>query len=314
MNETEAEARRLLSAATSDLPDGIDLLDGFSRARARRKRGRVAAAVGATSAVAVAATVLALTAGSAPPAHPAVATPSRAPAVDALTAVTRALNSTTSAQSFSDTNESGIYYIATDGKVYARSGITCTGEQDPAQGLAESYCPGDSRSFEVGGYYYYNTHEHGSTGAGAKYWWAIRSSGLGNFPPEPAITGLANDTPQKIVSVIKAGAKVTVVGPVSGSGWTGTRYAFTWTATTGKDGTDPVPPETISGTVDVDQQGRARYLAYNDKMTGGNGTAMVRTYDMGFSDFGIQVTITAPPANQVYILNPPQPKPTASKS
>ena len=41
MNDTEAEARRLLAAATEDMPPGIDLLGGFAAARRRdRARGR----------------------------------------------------------------------------------------------------------------------------------------------------------------------------------------------------------------------------------------------------------------------------------
>lgn len=49
MNETEAEARRLLGAATEDMPPGIDLLAGFGAARRREKvrRTRRRAAVSA---------------------------------------------------------------------------------------------------------------------------------------------------------------------------------------------------------------------------------------------------------------------------
>jgi hypothetical protein len=291
MNETESEARRLLTAGTSDMPEGIDLLDGFTRTRSRtrRRRGRAVATAGvAVAAVAVTAGVT-LTAGPAP---------------SALAAVTTALNRALTGQSYSDTDTSGIYYINTNGKVYARSSLTCTAEQNPARGLAESYCPGD-HSIQAGGYYYYTSHERGDRSPYDKYWWAIDLSRARQFPfgHQSAFATLADDTPQMIASVIRHGAKVSVVGPVSGPGWTGTRYAFTWTGKPGKDGTITLPPEVISGTVDVDQQGRARVLVYNDRSTAGDGNVFVQTYDMTFSDFGMKVTITPPPASQTYVIN-----------
>ena len=54
----------------------------------------------------------------------------------------------------------------------------------------------------------------------------------------------------------------------------------------------------------MDQQGRTRVLVYNDRSTGGDGTVLVQTYDMTYSDFGVKVTITPPPAGQTYILTP----------
>ena len=72
MNETEAEGRRLLAAATEDMPPGIDLQAGFvaawRRDQARRRRGRaVLSAVVAVAAASV--TAVTLTMGSAPPAR-----------------------------------------------------------------------------------------------------------------------------------------------------------------------------------------------------------------------------------------------------
>ena len=45
----------------------------------------------------------------------------------------------------------------------------------------------------------------------------------------PAINGFTTATPQQMLAEIKKAAKVTVAGPVSGPGWTGTRYAFSKT-------------------------------------------------------------------------------------
>jgi hypothetical protein len=289
MNDMEADARRLMATATSDMPDGIDLLDGFSRARAhsRRRRGRAVVSAGvAVTAAAVTAIALAVS-----------------PAPSALAAVRTALNNTLHAQSYRYTDDSGIYYVI-NGKIQSRSDLACTGEQDPVRNTAESYCPGQGRSMEVGGYYYYTFHMRSVSGRGDKYWWGIKLSELRQFP-QPALPNLANDTPQKILSVIETGAKVTAAGPASGSGWTGTRYTFTWTGKPGKDGTLTLSPETVSGTVDVDQQGRTRVLVYNDRSTAGDGTVLVQTYDMTYSAFGVKVTITPPPASQTYILTPP---------
>jgi hypothetical protein len=304
MNDTEADARRLLEAATSDMPDGIDLLGGFTsaRTRARRRRGRAVLSTGV--AVAAAAAAIALTVGSAPAARTVGRAPSAhvaVPAQSALTAVTTALDNTVHTQSFRETQEFGEYYLNLDGKTTSPSRNVCTGEEDAAAGLAKSSCSGAPglTNLKAGGYDYQYLATANS-GYDYKHWLRIKASDLGSLPASSPIGNAANDPPQQILSAIEKGAKVTVVGPASGPGWTGTRYAFTWSESPQKG----MKPEIISGTVDVDQQGRTRVLEYNDRFTAGDGTVLMMTSDETFGDFGVKVTVTLPPANQVYTLNP----------
>ena len=93
-----------------------------------------------------------------------------------------------------------------------------------------------------------------------------------------------------MLAEIKKAGTVTVAGPASGPGWTGTRYAFS---------ESPGADIKLSGTVTVDQQGRARALV----LTIRQGTAanmLVMTQALTFSDFGAPVKVTAPPADQTY--------------
>jgi hypothetical protein len=280
MNETEAEARRLLAAATEDRPPGIDLLAGFGAARRREKvrrtRRRVAVSAGLMAAAA-SATAVALTVGSAPPALATVST--------ITTALTRTL-----AQSYQVTAQNSW----TINGYYHRE--TCTEQVDPVRKLDASSCSGPPGYLEVGGYaYLYQTSIAGHPG---KHWLRWRHP----FEPMPLLSSgpVATPTPQQLLSQLKRLTKVSVTGPVSGPGWTGTRYAFAY---------GPAKLR-VSGTVDVDQQGRARALTLTSRSTGfyipaatPPGTkdyfpAFVITQSLTFSDFGAPVIVTAPPADQ----------------
>jgi hypothetical protein len=86
---------------------------------------------------------------------------------------------------------------------------------------------------------------------------------------------------------------VRYVGPASGPGWTGSKYAFT---------AHPArsPAVTVAGTVEVDQQGRVRDLdTITTVRTRQRSPAQTQTEDLTFSDFGGPVQVTAPPATQV---------------
>ncbi len=80
--------------------------------------------------------------------------------------------------------------------------------------------------------------------------------------------------------------------PASGPGWTGTRYAFT---------ASPGPGSRIklSGTVTVDQQGRARALVLTTRFTSA-ADVFVMTQALTSSEFGAPVTVTPPPADQTF--------------
>jgi hypothetical protein len=271
MSDTESEARRLLAAATEEVPPGIDLLGGFvaawRRDRARRMRRRIALSAGAALAVALG-TAVALTISSAP---------------SALAIVTSALTRTLT-QSYKVTEVYGGYYIR-DGQVKGRYQSTCTNRADPARHLQASSCSSGPGIREVGRYtYLYFTHPAG------KHWGRIPTACLGD-PAKAAINGFTDATPQQMLSEIENADKVTVAGPASGPGWTGTRYAFTGPATL---------LLRMTGTVDVDHQGRARNLALTIRPTARLALFGVITQALTFSDFGARVTVTPPPADQTF--------------
>lgn len=268
MNDTETEARRLLATAADDRPPGIDLLGGFAgahrRERARRMRGRAVLTAGV--AVAASATAAVLTIGSAP---------------SALATVTGALNRTLT-QSYHLTAQESSYYIW-NGQIKYRSHDTCTGEADPARHLYSSSCSNGLRVREVAGYEY--IYIAGPAGHPGKHWQRIAIASVVHLP---AINGFTSATSQQMLSEIKKAEKVTVAGRASGPGWTGTRYAFSGS---------PDAADKVSGTVDVDQQGRTRAVFVTTRMTSAI-NVFVMTEVLTFSDFGTPVTVTPPPPDQ----------------
>lgn len=274
MNNADTETRRVLAAATEDMPPGIDLLAGFvarRRDRVRRTRGRVVLS-GAVAVTAVAVTAVTLTTGSAPP---TVAT--------VTSALTRTL-----AQSYRFGDQGGSYNIR-NGRITDRAHYTCTSAIDPVRYLAATSCSVGGVDREVGEYtYLYIVDPVGHPG---KHWERVPTAPLGLWLP--AIDGYSTATPQQMLSEIEQIGKVTVVGSASGPGWTGTRYAFS-----GSQGSRRL----ISGTVDVDQQGRARSLVVTTRSTS-EVNVFVVTQVLTFSDFGERVTVTPPPADQTF----PQP-------
>jgi len=291
MNDTEAEARRLLAVATEDKPPGIDLLDGFvaarrrDRARRTRRRAILSAAVAMTAATAAAVT---LTTGSAAPARSAAPGHSAEPARSALiSALTRTL-----AQSY--------HYTATEvgiskGRNTKHYRKTCTGETDPVRYLSMNSCSNGWRSREVGevhqngsAYSYQYTYAPGTpifTSHPGRPWLQVK------VPREPINSPFDTATPWLMLTYIDRFAEITVVGPASGPGWTGTQYAFS----------GPKGPAAIwrkfHGTMDVDQQGRARRFVVTMRDAGG---FEVFTLIVTYSDFGARVTVTPPPANQTW--------------
>lgn len=272
MNETEA--RRLLAAATEDMPPQIDLLAGFAEARrrdrARRIRGRAVLSAG-IAAAAASVTAIALAIGSAPPALATV-----------TSALTRSL-----AQSYHATEIVSSYYIW-NGRINHRSHATCTAEEDPVHDLGMSSCTSGQVDREVGGYaYLYITDPVDHPG---RHWLRFPASSADLH--QPAFTGFDDITPRQMLSQIKKVSKVTVIGPVSGPGWTGTRYAFA---------SNPQGGGVLNGTVDVDRQGRARAFVLTTRSTS-HSNVFVTTQTLTFSAFGAPVTVTPPPADQTYSL------------
>jgi hypothetical protein len=273
MNDTETEARRLLTAATEDMPSGIDLLDGFktARRRDRTRRTRIRAAVSGAVAVAAAAiAAVTLTVGSAP---------------SAAAAVTSALNRTLAAQSYHLTEVTSMYYLV-NGQVKGPSQGTCVTEADPRRHLSEFSCgKGAVAAREIGKYTY--TYFPGAAG---KRWQRQLTSSIGHLPG--AVNAVTQAIPQQMLADIKKADTVTEAGSASGPGWTGTRYSFTSYTTVGVNASLK-----ITGTLDVDQQGQARVLVFTSR-TGSSSNALVTTQVLTFSDWGAPVTVTAPPADQ----------------
>lgn len=252
---------------------------GLARHRAERavvparryRRGAVLSAGIAAAAASVIAVTL--TMGSAPP---------------ALTTVTSALTRTLT-QSY-HLSEKDSYYWIVNGQIRNFHHYTCTNKTDPVRHLLAGSCSDPNIGAgvrEVGGYTYYYTPV--TTGTHGKHWQRVLTASI---PPPPccAVNGFTTATPRQMLAAIKGAAKVTVAGLASGPGWTGTRYAYSATQRTG---------DKLSGTVTVDRQGRTRELVLTIR-TPGPPSVSVETQVMTFSDFGAPVTVTPPPADQVF--------------
>jgi hypothetical protein len=274
MDDSETEARRLLATATTDMPPGIDLLEGFAAARQRdraRRTRRIAVLSAGTAMAAALVTALTLTtAGSAPSARAAV-----------TSALTRTLT-----QSYHLTEQGSNYFIS-NGRVTHGPHYTCTSVADPVRHLEATSCPNGAMIRTVGRYRYYY---HADVPVHDKHWARTPVTCPGQAAP---IGGFTTATPQQMLAEIKKAAKVTVAGPVSGPGWTGTRYAFSKTTPAAK------MKQTLRGTVDVDKQGRARALVLTIGLTGAT-QVTGETRFLTFSDFGAPVTVIPPPADQTF--------------
>jgi hypothetical protein len=218
--------------------------------------------------VAASVAAVALTIGSAPPA--------RASLTGALTR--------TLARSYHLTQKTGGYYISPGGQITNIGRLVCTGEADPVRQLEAFSCANGMGFRQVGRYIY--RHFAAPAGYHGKRWQRFPAASLG-FGQGSINSFFVTVTPQQMLTLIKKADTVTVIGPVSGPGWTGTRYAFT---------SSQAALLRLSGTVDVDRQGRARALALT--MRSGAIVHDVTTRVVTFSDFGAPVTVTPPPADQ----------------
>ena len=102
-------------------------------------------------------------------------------------------------------------------------------------------------------------------------------------------------TPAELSGVLRSAGTVREAGHASGHGWTGTRYAFT--------ARFPGPQESVSGTADIDEQGRLRRLV--TITTRGTHGRITTGRDLTFGNFGVPVPVTAPPASQVGYTSKP---------
>lgn len=109
-------------------------------------------------------------------------------------------------------------------------------------------------------------------------------------PLGAGILGIGQSSPQDLLTLLESASQVREVGPASGPGWTGSAYTFTATTTLG--GPLRIVVST-SGRVDVDQQGRVRQLDATQTLG-----KTVRKAELTFGDFGIPVSVSAPPASE----------------
>jgi hypothetical protein len=288
--------------ATEDMPPGIDLLKGVkARHRQRRTRTRVALSAGAAGIVA-AATAITVSAVQAP---------------SALAQVTQAA-ARTAGQSYRVSSQSTpLVRLAGAGPT-----VTINGEFDPARRLGEERTGDGLEVRFVGGYMYVplvpamrDAYEqaHGTTIPAGKTW--LRAPAPGPREGVPALeipqvggttTGIEELNPQDLLALLQSSSQVSEKGPASGPGWTGTAYTFTARLTT------PGPLRLrlgSTGTVDVDQQGRVRELDATETV----GRTVHKTR-VTFGDFGLTVSVSSPPASEVF--TPPAenlgPRPTLS--
>lgn len=274
----EAEGRLLLAAAfeTAAVRDlaGPELLRQVRRRTSRRRRTRTLVPAGAVAALAGAAAVavtLTATVATAPPASAAVT----------------AAAAKTSAESFQVTVQDGV----------GSDRIQVTGEFDLAQRIGEETGPGGMEIIYTGRYMY--THlAKGVLGAAGKSWLEMPEFRATAANPVKLVGGgvlaAAQANPQSLLAMLESAGAVQDKGPASGPGWTGTDYSFTVTIRP----SGPGSAGTVTGTVDVDRQGRVRDLAARvPGQLPGNTSISVH---MTFGDFGVPVSVAPPPASLVY--------------
>jgi hypothetical protein len=147
---------------------------------------------------------------------------------------------------------------------------------------------------------------------GAKKPWTRLPLSMAAFPggmseissgvPEPS-----GVNPQNLLGLLASGYDVQAQGPMSGNGWTGTRYAFTGKSTLalGIPGVAYAfgPATSVTGTVDVDSHGRVR--EFTEATSPLPHQKMSYRMEITFGDFGVQVPVSAPPASQTRIVSLP---------
>lgn len=251
-----------------------------------RKRG-VLAVVGAVAAAAAAAGVIAA------PHTPLPASPS------ALSVVTSAL-ARTSADSYTFTVDTAMRLAGRDLYSYEVSGAFDPGHDLGTERLTERSAGKVARAQVrfIGKYLYTSV----TPAAGFVKLWdkSPLSAAAANGMPPGDLYGFVSDqpvTPDELTVVLRsAGAAARDAGPVSGPGWTGTRYTFTAHLYGGR--------ESVTGTVYVDRQGRVRRLMTitTDLASPGRATKIqgpVTNREITFSGFGAPVRVNLPPVSQL---------------
>jgi hypothetical protein len=288
MNQTREDGHGTVVGGSGDVPPGTGSPPGArgpgtaARLRHRHLRKPVLAAAVAAAAAAGVTTALLTASGGHPP--------------TAFTTVTSALAST-SADSYRFTLDSTVKFRGRE----MHSDVV-SGAYDPRHGLGtELLAAGIRRGAPVriqirfASRYVYTQVAPGS-GFG-KPWNKSPVPPAGAMPGYD-VYGFVTDQPVRpaeLSGVLRSAGTVREAGTASGPGWTGTRYAFT--------ARFPGARESVSGTVDIDQQGRVRRLA--TITTQGTHGRITTDRDLTFGNFGAPVPVTAPPASQVGYTSKP---------
>jgi hypothetical protein len=300
MNGTDEDVRTMMVTGSSDMPPGIDLLRGVRERQAPARRPQPRYRMRAL----VSAGAVAVVGGGAVLAATLTATVATAPS--AFAAVTAAAGRT-SAESFLVS----MNVTATERSVQGTTRLDwrVTGESDPSHGVGqETIVSKAALSKEplqvrfIGQDIYVKVHAPtiskipgSKPGVSSRPWveaalWprltARQLVVTPDFGSQQAVD------PGALLALLKSAGTVTNEGPASGPGWTGTKYGFT-VATSGG-------VSSATGTVYVDSQGEVRRLLTIITLQTGGGYHSTSTEDISFSDFGAPVSVTAPPASQVY--------------
>jgi hypothetical protein len=276
--DPEQAVRALLTAATAEPPPTTDLLQKVRRhGRSRRRRALVpslasVAVAGLAAAVALAAS----TTTGAPSAQAQVAAAVSLTGQDSyrvhLTSTsTKSAGAAVTTEAVYDpvrrsgrlVGEDGNEVLVVDGVVY---------RPVPADQAAENGLPEGTRWI-----------------ASDQAVPARTDPGADDFSELAGLTDAALFDPQQALARVRSADGVREEGRASGAGWVGTRFAFRltdrgWLAV---------------GTIDIDDGGRVRRLDVKVRPPAGANWASGRVV-MEFSDFGIDVSVTAPPADQVF--------------
>ena len=293
MKEAEEQVRQLLALASEDVPryaDGQEgLLQGVLARRARAVRLRRRLLTSAATASVTTTLAILLSATTARPPGTSVTHHGASPE-SALTAVTLAA-AETAVQTYQV--QATFTYTGPRGWSISPSRVTFTGAFDPASGVGEVSGPRDIRW--IGGYaYVWAGHDPAFA---AKSWIRVRESAVRVLSVHRLGLGdlvAARIGPQGLLEWLRSASQVRAVSPASGPGWTGTRYAVSARTTVGYH-----VGETDTGTVDVDRQGLVRRLDITQLSKVG-ADEFGTTVRLVFDDFGLPVSVAAPPLSQTY--------------
>jgi hypothetical protein len=290
-----SEARHLLATAYETLPDDSiaveNLLRAVRRRHTRRRRSRVLSVAGGTAvaAGAAAAVFLSVNVAAAPPALAAVTG-----ALSRAEAGSFAMNLTVTAKPALNSPATPLHIT---GKLDLKRNL---GQETISNGWQTlivggtaytKILPSQTKQYDTGGKLWTTTplwvaeDELPYKSPGGRLAWDFNS----NRPFNPqAVLAVLNSDPNALDNE----------GPVSGPGWTGTKYTFV--VSHPKDTGGVV--DSISCNMGVDSKGYIRNLTQTTVFaTGGNAsTSGKQTYtaDFTFSDFGTRFSVTPPPANE----------------